>query len=489
MGVPSPAFQDRIAQALADEHLRVALDRATRQFAVRREAVFATLPDAEAVRDRARAIRAHTIAHLDRYLEQFTAAVEAHGGHVHRAATAQEACDLVVRLAQQAGSPLVAKSKSMVTEEIGLNAALERAGLRVVETDLGEYILQLAGERPSHLIAPAIHKRREDVSALFQRHLGMPPTDEIETMTATVRQALRQVFLQAGLGVSGVNFGIAETGTLVLVTNEGNGRMVTTVPPVHVAVMGIERVVPTWEDAEVLLRVLARSATGQVMTVYTSFLTGPRRAEEPDGPEALHVVLVDNGRSRWLGTPLEEALLCIRCGACLNVCPVYQAIGGHAYASVYTGPIGSIVTPMLMGSERAELAFASSLCGACQVACPVRIHLPDLLLRWRQWTAGHLLPWWERLGLRLYAWTARHPRLWERAGRRAMALLRRQADEGWIRQGKGPLARWTASRDFPAPASTPFRRWWSGRGATADRRPPVKQPSDLAAGRGPRAEG
>ena len=475
MGVPSPAFQDRIAQALADEHLRVALDRATRQFAVRREAVFATLPDAEAVRDRARAIRAHTIAHLDRYLEQFTAAVEARGGHVHRAATAQEACDLVVRLAQQAGSPLVAKSKSMVTEEIGLNAALERAGLRVVETDLGEYILQLAGERPSHLIAPAIHKRREDVSALFQRHLGMPPTDEIETMTATVRQALRQVFLQAGLGVSGVNFGIAETGTLVLVTNEGNGRMVTTVPPVHVAVMGIERVVPTWEDAEVLLRVLARSATGQVMTVYTSFLTGPRRAEEPDGPEALHVVLVDNGRSRWLGTPLEEALLCIRCGACLNVCPVYQAIGGHAYASVYTGPIGSIVTPMLMGSERAELAFASSLCGACQVACPVRIHLPDLLLRWRQWTAGHLLPWWERLGLRLYAWTARHPRLWERAGRRAMALLRRQADEGWIRQGKGPLARWTASRDFPAPASTPFRRWWSGRGPRAE-------------GRGPRAE-
>jgi len=461
--MPSPAFQNRIAQALADEHLRVALDRATHQFAVRREAVFAALPDADAVRDRARAIRAHTIAHLDRYLEQFITAVEAHGGHVHRAATAQEACDLVVGLAQQAGSPLVAKSKSMVTEEIGLNAALERAGLRVVETDLGEYILQLAGERPSHLIAPAIHKRREDVSALFQRHLGMPPTDEIEAMTATVRQALRQVFLQAGLGVSGVNFGIAETGTLVLVTNEGNGRMVTTVPPVHVAVMGIERVVPTWEDAEVLLRVLARSATGQVMTVYTSFLTGPRRAEEPDGPEALHVVLVDNGRSRWLGTPLEEALLCIRCGACLNVCPVYQAIGGHAYASVYTGPIGSIVTPMLMGSKRAELAFASSLCGACQVACPVRIHLPDLLLRWRQWTAGRLLPRWEWLGLRLYAWTARHPRLWGRVGRWAMALLRRQADEGWIRRGKGPLARWTTSRDFPAPAPTPFREWWVGR--------------------------
>ena len=464
MSVPSPAFRARIRQGLSDAVLQEALQRATRSFQISREQAFADLPDAEAVRDRARAIRAHTIAHLDRYLEQFARAVERHGGKVFWAATAQEACDYVLGLARARGISLVAKSKSMVSEEIGLNAALEAAGIRVVETDLGEFIIQLAGERPSHIITPAIHKRREDVSQLFQKHLGMPPTDEIPAMTAAARQALRQVFLDARMGISGVNFGIAETGTLVLVTNEGNGRMVTTLPPIHVALMGIERVVPTWEDAEILLRVLARSATGQALTAYTSFLTGPRRPKEPDGPEELHVVLVDNGRSRWLGTPLEEALYCIRCGACLNACPVYQAIGGHAYGSVYPGPIGSIVTPMLGDGAGAELAYASSLCGACQEICPVRIAIPDLLIRWRQMEAGRLLPAWERAALWAYARIARHPAAWARLGRWAMALLRRLGRGGWLRWGPGPLRAWTAVRDLPVPQRPAFREWWASRG-------------------------
>lgn len=468
MTVPSRAFRERIQRAMADPVLQAALDRAIPSFLVSRAQAFASLPDAEAVRDRARAIRAHTMAHLDRYLEQFAQEVERHGGKVFWAATAREACDYVVNLARARGISTVAKSKSMVSEEIGLNAALEAAGIRVVETDLGEFIIQLAGERPSHIITPAIHKRREDVSQLFQKHLGMPPTNEIPEMTATARRALRQVFLDARMGISGVNFGIAETGTLVLVTNEGNGRMVTTLPPIYVALMGIERVVPTWEDVEILLRVLARSATGQALTAYTSFLTGPRRREEPDGPEELHVVLVDNGRSRWLGTPLEEALYCIRCGACLNACPVYQAIGGHAYGSVYPGPIGSIVTPMLGDGAGAELAYASSLCGACQEICPVRIAIPDLLIRWRQMRAGSLLPTWERIGLRLFAYAACHPGLWTRIGRWAMGLLRRLGRDGWLRHGPGPLRAWTAARDLPVPRRPSFRDWWaSHRGGTS----------------------
>lgn len=463
MAFPSPAFRQRIRQGLADARLQEALGRAIPTFVAARDAAFAALPDAEAVRERARAIRAHTMAHLDRYLEQFAREVERRGGKVFWAATAREACDYIVRLARARGVTMVAKSKSMVSEEIGLNAALEAAGIRAVETDLGEFIIQLAGERPSHIITPAIHKRREDVSLLFQKHLGMPPTDEIAAMTAAARQALRQIFLDVRMGVSGVNFGIAESGTLVLVTNEGNGRMVTTLPPIHVALMGIERVVPTWEDTEILLRVLARSATGQAMTVYTSFLTGPRRPDEPDGPEELHVVLVDNGRSRWLGTPLEEALYCIRCGACLNACPVYQAIGGHAYGSVYPGPIGSIVTPMLGDGSGAELAYASSLCGACQAICPVRIAIPDLLVRWRQMRAGALLPAWERWGLGLYSRIAGHPRLWAWAGRWAQRLLRALGRGGWLHRGVGPLRAWTAVRDLPVPQRAAFRDWWASR--------------------------
>lgn len=457
MNVPSKPFQARIERALSDESLQATLRRVVGSFELVRRAAWAALPDAPKVRARAAAIRAHTLQHLPRYLEQFTQQVERRGGKVYLAATAKDACRYVVQLAQAHGVSLVAKSKSMVSEEIGLNEALQQAGVRVVETDLGEFIIQLAGERPSHIIAPAIHKSREQIAALLHQHLGMPLTDDIQAMTAAARAALREVFLTAQMGITGVNFAIAESGSLMIFTNEGNARMVSTLPPIHVALMGLERLVPTWEDAEILMRVLPRSATGQAITVYVSMLT-PALSDlsdlsdsVDDAPGELHVVIVDNGRSRWLGTPFEDALRCIRCGACLNVCPIYQSIGGHAYDSVYPGPIGAIVTPMLADARRAELAHASTLCGACTEVCPVGIPLHDLLVRWRATAVKECLPRWERLGLKLYGWAARHPAVWTRVVRWGTSWLAKRAKDGWIEQGWSPLKGWTAARDLIAP--------------------------------------
>ncbi|MEN3002116.1 MAG: LutB/LldF family L-lactate oxidation iron-sulfur protein [Armatimonadota bacterium] len=453
----SKAFQARIERALADEVLRAALRTGVSNFEPARRAAWAALPDAPRVRARAAAIRAQTLKQLPRYLEQFTQQVERRGGRLFFARTAADACRYIVQLAKARGVSLVAKSKSMVSEEIGLNEALQHAGIRVVETDLGEFIVQLAGERPSHIITPAIHKRRHEIAAILHEHLGMPLTDDIQAMTAAARAALREVFLSAQMGITGVNFGIAETGTLMIFSNEGNARMVSTLPPIHVALMGLERLVPTWEDAEILMRVLPRSATGQAVTAYVSMLTVNHWDTSDDAPGELHVVIVDNGRSRWLGTPMEDALRCIRCGACLNVCPVYQAIGGHAYDSVYPGPIGAIVTPMLTDSHRAELAHASTLCGACTEVCPVGIPLHDLLVRWRAMAFKQCLPWWERLGLKLYGWIARHPSLWARAVRWGTRWVARQAHNGWIPNAKGPLKGWTAVRDLIAPQQGNWR--------------------------------
>ncbi len=445
------AFHRRIESALRDAQLQQALRHTLSSFEPARRQAWATLPNPAQVRAQANAIRARTIANLDHYLHQFTEQVSARGGKVYFARTAEDACRYVVELARQHGVRLVAKSKSMVSEEIELNARLEQEGIRVVETDLGEYIVQLAGERPSHIITPAIHKRRQEIAQILHQHLGMPLTDDIAVMTATARDALREVFLQADMGITGVNFGIAETGTLVFVSNEGNARMVSTLPRLHVALMGVERLVPTWEECELLLRVLARSATGQKLTVYTSFVSGPKSPDEWDGPEELHVVIVDNGRLRWRGTPMEQALYCIRCGACLNVCPVYKAIGGHAYQSVYPGPIGSLVTPMLWGKERADLAYASTLCGACSEVCPVGIPIHDLLVRWRAMASHRHLRVGERWALRLFGWIARHPRLWRIAQRLGIQFLARRANNGWIERGFGPLKGWTATRSLIAP--------------------------------------
>jgi L-lactate dehydrogenase complex protein LldF len=346
----------------------------------------------------------------------------------------------------------------MISEEIELNHALEASGMRVVETDLGEYIIQLAGEPPSHIIAPAIHKTKEQVGDLFHRHLGVPLTTDPAEMTAIARETLRRDFLTADMGISGVNFGVAETGSISIVTNEGNASLGVTTTRVHVALMGMERLVPTLADLAVMLRVLARSATGQKLSVYTDVITGPRRAGDPDGPEAMHVVIVDNGRSGIRHTEIEEILLCIRCGACLNACPVYREIGGHAYGSVYSGPVGAVLTPALRGvAEWHDLAEASSLCGACKEVCPVRIDIPRLLLatRARSFAEGHTEPW-VRPALRLYRLTATRPALFRAAASTARFFSRLVARDGWISWAPWPLSGWTRSRLMPALAPTSF---------------------------------
>jgi L-lactate dehydrogenase complex protein LldF len=465
-------FQRRIAAALRNPTLQIALDRNAERRIPARHRAFAELPDAEAVRDRGRAIRIETLSRLDRYLEQFAANVEKNAGRVHWAADAAEArgiiLDIVRRAAPQtpnSDSPLlVVKSKSMVSEEIELNHALEAAGTRAVETDLGEFIVQLRGETPSHLITPAVHLRREDVSALFHQKFGMAPTLDVETMTTVARAELRRAFFGADVGLSGVNFGVAETGTLAIVTNEGNARLCTTLPRVHVALMGIERLAPTLADLEVMLRLLPRSATAQKITSYVSLLSGPRRPGEPDGPEELHVVLLDNGRSRTLGGELAESLLCIRCGACLNVCPVYREIGGHAYGSTYGGPIGAVLSPALFGADFGELAHASSLCGACRDICPVRIDIPTMLLavRGQQVGAGRA-PWWLKMGMALWRWVMASPARYRAAQTFAALGSRLIARKGRLQALPPPLNAWTQRRDFPAFAREPFRERWKNR--------------------------
>lgn len=475
-------FYERVEDALHNPQLHTALNIATTRFVTGRAKALATLPEAEALRDHARRIRAHTIAHLDQYLAQFAAAVENLGGHVYWAQTAPEATRYVVELAQARGVKAVVKSKSMVSEELELNHVLEGAGVRVVETDLGEYIIQLAQDKPSHIIAPVIHKTRQQVAELFREKLNATEADlaDVPDMTDLARRTLRADFLQADMGISGVNFGVAETGSICLVTNEGNGRLTTTVPPIHVAMMGMERLVPTIEDLGVMLQILARSATGQKLSVYSNIITGPRRVKavegpggqaaneaEPDGPNELHVVIVDNGRSKILGGELAEILYCIRCGACLNACPVYRQIGGHAYGSVYPGPVGSVVTPGLYGlGPWSDLPQASSLCGACREVCPVRIDIPRMLLKLRDQSrqAGQA-PLWLKLGIRLYRFAALRPGLFHLGGRLSSWATRLLGRNGWITRLPGPLAAWTNYRDFPVFAKKSFsQRWRQERG-------------------------
>src|SRR2546422_175062 len=339
---------DRDARtALADGQLRGALRQATDLFAERRRAALATVPDWEGARDRARAIKDETLLHLDRYLEQFTTNAERAGARVHWARDAAEACEIIGRIAEQRGARSVVKSKSMASEEIHLNERLARGGIEPVETDLGECIVQLAGETQSHIVVPAIHKTRAQIAALFAEKLGIAPSDDVTTLAAVARQALRRRFAEADLGVSGVNFAVAETGTILILENEGNARLTTSLPRTHVALMGIEKVIPRFADLEVFLQLLPRSGTGQALTAYQSLITGTKRRPEDEGPEQLDIVVMDNGRSRMLASALtRQSLACIRCGACLNACPVYRQIGGHAYGSVYPGPIGAILTPL-----------------------------------------------------------------------------------------------------------------------------------------------
>ncbi|MEW5828367.1 MAG: LUD domain-containing protein [Chloroflexota bacterium] len=447
-------FRHKIRDSIADASLQLALDANAERRVTGRVQAFASLPDWQERRQRAHAVRAEVIARLDEYLDRFVAKATANGMIVHRAADAAEAVKIILEITRHAThKALIAKSKSMVSEEIELNHALEAAGHRVVETDLGEYIVQLRGEKPSHIITPAVHLRRADVGQLFAEKLGIPYTEDIPTLTNTARKVLREVFLTADVGLSGVNFGVAETGTLTLVTNEGNGRMVTSLPPVHIALMGMERLVPTLDDLALMLSLLPRSATGQKMSVYTQLIQRPLPGQQR------HIVILDNGRSRLRHSPLRESLYCIRCGACLNACPVFREIGGHAYGSVYPGPIGSVISAGLLGPQHAPLAQASSLCGACKEACPVDIDLPKMLLRVR---AGQLpatnsksgsgLPRPVKLGLSLYAFIASRPGLFAAAQRTLGLFLPRKAFLS--------LPAWTGwglSKDMPVPAKKPFR--------------------------------
>ncbi len=458
------SFHDRADLALADANLQTALDRAMVAFRMKRAVGMSRLLDQRAVRERARAARARALADLDRNLELLEAKVVAAGGQVHWASDAAAARRIIGGLARDNGVRRIVKGKSMVSEEVHLNQALEEAGLRVVETDLGEYIVQLAGEAPSHILAPAIHKTREQVRDLFHEKLGMPPSDEIAVMTRAAREALRSEFLKADMGITGVNFGVAETGTVVLVTNEGNGRLSSGVPRIHVALMGIERVVATVEDLLILLQVLARGSTGQQMTVYTTLLTGPARPGDPDGPEEFHLVLLDNGRSRILGGEYAESLFCIRCGACLNVCPVYQEIGGYTYNATYPGPIGSVLTPNLdgMNDDNKWLPQASSLCGACQEACPVYIRIPDMLLKLRRDAVREgRMPAAEQLGIRAWRVGMSSTQAYQSGSKLARSGLRLLARRGRIRRLPPPLSGWTHKRDFPPFAPRSFRERWT----------------------------
>jgi L-lactate dehydrogenase complex protein LldF len=467
--IQSERIHERGHQAMGDAHLQEAYRSSTLRLLNHRLEAKSEVPGFERLRDRARELKRQVIHNLDYFVDQFASSFERRGGHVHWAATGEEACSRVLEIVRQAGASEVVKAKTMVSEEIELNHALEAAGIRAVESDLGEFILQLAGERPAHIVAPAIHKTRHDVSELFVEHIGSERTEEPERLTAIARQALREMFGKAGVGVSGANFAVAETGTVVTVENEGNIRFSTTAPRVHIALVGIEKIIPRFADLGVFLRLLGRSATGQKLTSYTSLLTGPRRAGE-DGPEEMHVVLIDNGRTRALADEvMREALYCIRCGACLNACPVYRKIGGHAYGWVYSGPIGALITPEFVGLGRArELPFASSLCGACREVCPVRINIPDLLLHLRG-QAQQLSPapkppdspLAERTSIRLWAWAMKRPWAYSLGARLARKVLRFSSQQGWIRKfSYFPLSRWTEGRDFPLPAAQPFRKRW-----------------------------
>jgi L-lactate dehydrogenase complex protein LldF len=467
MNVNTEKFTESSQAATENAGLQSRL-RVLNRFTVMRAVAFRDLEDGEALRDRARAIKEETINRLDEYLVQLEESVTRAGGAVHWARTATDAVGIILELARKNSVKRVVKSKSMATEEIELNEALESVGIEAVETDLGEYIVQLAREKPSHILAPAIHKSKGDVTDLFREKLGTGDLREAEELTLAARRELREKFCTAEMGITGANFAVAETGTIVLVENEGNIRLSTSLPRVHVALMGIEKVVPRMADLAVFLRILARSASGQKMSSYVSFITGARRPGESDGAREFHLVLLDNGRTRILAdSEKRESLYCLRCGACLNVCPVYQKIGGHAYGSVYSGPIGSIITPMMVGLERSkDLPFASSLCGACREICPVKINIPHILLNlrseWAEAPGGDRArprPS-ERVAIKAWAFAMRHPWLYNLIFRLPAIFQGPMLKDGKLDRLPFAFGAWTANRDFPPLARRSFRSLW-----------------------------
>jgi L-lactate dehydrogenase complex protein LldF len=470
-------FDENARRALIDPQLRSALRKLTVTFGERRAQAISSVDDWEGLRERARAIKDETLSHLDRYLADFADKAERAGAQIHWADDGKDVCQLIIRLLQERNAKQVVKSKSMATEEIHLNAALEAAGITPVETDLGEWIIQLAHETPSHIVVPAIHKSKKQIADLFVEKLGIEPTDDVDRLTSAARRILRQRFADADAGISGVNFGVAETGSILILENEGNIRLTTGLPKIHIALMGIEKVIPRFADLDVFLKLLPRSGTGQRLTAYQSIITGTKKGPDDEGPEEVHIILMDNGRSRMLGHPVtRQSLACIRCGACLNACPVYQQIGGHAYGSVYPGPIGAVITPQLIViTKAAQLPYASSLCGACREVCPVKIDIPELLLHLRAQIAegtaigpaGPPRKALESFAFRMYAFAWSRPSLYELGGRVLRVLQRPAVRGGRIGKVGGlmskllpPLGAWTAWRDARPLAPQSFREMW-----------------------------
>ena len=462
MQINSPKFKDNARIALADANLQQALGNLKAGFPGKRAAAIGRLPEFDELRDQAQDIKNHVIENLDFYLETFESKVQDNGGHVHWASSSEDACQTILNICQSVGARTVTKGKSMVTEEIGLNDFLEKHSVTPVETDLGEYILQLREDHPSHIIAPAIHLNLSDVSEIFAEKHGTEAKHEPEELMQEARDVLRDHFVAADVGITGANFYVPETGSTIIVTNEGNGDLTQTLPKVHIVVTSIEKCVPTLEDLSLFMRLLSRSATGQECTVYNTLSSGPRQPGDQDGPEQFHVVLVDNGRSDMVGDDLQDMLRCIRCSACMNHCPVYSQIGGHAYGWVYPGPMGSVLTPKMIGIHDAgHLPNASTFCGKCESVCPVRIPLPKLMRSWRETQhQQQASPAIGRMAIGGWAWLARHPRLYKLGSSiaiKAMSLM--AGNKGRLKSlpvGRG----WTLWRDLPAPQGSSFQQQW-----------------------------
>ena len=478
--VTSETFDRNARTALKDVQLRGALKNLASTFGDRRRTAIATVENWEDLREKARSIKDETLLHLDVYLEKFAVNAENAGATIHWARDGNEACQIVLDLINERKASKVVKSKSMATEEIHLNHALETAGINPVETDLGEWIIQLAGETPSHIVVPAIHKTKGQIADLFVEKVGIEPTDDVDVLTKTARNILRDKFAEAEIGISGVNFGVAETGTILILENEGNARLTTSIPKTHIAVMGIEKIIPKFTDLDVFLKLLPRSGTGQRLTTYQSLITGTKRDANGEGPAEVHIVLMDNGRSRMLSHPVtRQSLACIRCGACLNACPVYGAVGGHAYGAVYPGPIGAVITPQLIGiGTTKQLPYASSLCGACREVCPVKIDIPELLLHLRaeitdgaangkQTDIPQKKKFAERFAFGVYSLAWSNSGVYGLGTKAARLMQKFVARNGKIGEVSGlmakiapPLGNWTAFRDAPVIAPKSFREIW-----------------------------
>ncbi|TWT27338.1 LutB/LldF family L-lactate oxidation iron-sulfur protein [Planomicrobium sp. CPCC 101110] len=465
MKIGEKPFFGRVDDALENNFMRTAM--ASAQDRLRGRKLDATVRDEqigdwEEWRSAGEEIRRHTLENLDYYLEQLSENFSRKGGHVYFADTAEDATRYIQEVAKKKGAKKITKAKSMVTEEIGLNEALEEIGCEVFETDLAEYILQIDDhDRPSHIVVPSLHKNKEQIRDTFRDKAGYTGTEEPRELTAFARSQLREVFLQADIGITGCNFAVAESGTVSLVTNEGNANMVTTYPDTQISVMGMERLVPTWKELDVMVNLLSRSAVGQKITTYITNLTPQLTEDSVDAPKEFHLVILDAGRSNALGTEFQSALHCIRCAACVNVCPVYRQIGGHAYGSIYQGPIGAVLTPILGGYEEyGELPFASSLCAACTEACPVRIPLHEQLIRHRENYAAQKGRTGERLAMKAFGIGASTPALFQGAVKGLPAIMKPLAEDEGISSGPGPLKLWTAVRDFPAPGNGNFRSWF-----------------------------